>query len=621
MKADISKRMEQLRYEIRRHDYLYYVLNEPEISDQQYDRLFAELKELEREHPDLVTPDSPTQRVAGEPSEGFTQVRHRVPMLSIDNTYNAEELRAFDARVRKQLGTGDYDYIVELKIDGAAMNLTYERGMLKTAATRGDGTTGDDVTANVRTIRAVPLVLQHKDEVPELIEVRGEVYMPTASFKTLNKRREQEGEPLFANPRNAAAGSLKLLDSQITASRKLSFFAYSVGEVSKPVAKTHWDLLAAFKKWGLPVNPNTARAGDIDKVIQICNEWDSKRAGLPYQIDGMVIKVNRLDQHDSLGSTGRAPRWCISFKFAAEQAQTVVEKIEINVGKSGIVTPVAIFGAVQLAGTTVKRASLHNFDEVARLDIREGDTVVVEKAGEIIPQIVEVKKDLRPLGARPYHAPTHCPVCNSKLVKDPDGVYIRCLNPDCLGTLKERLIYFAGRDQMDIEGMGPAMVESLVDSGLVNSFADLYKLKKSDLLGLERMGEKSASKLIDGIERSKTQPLSRFLTALGIRQIGSHWTELLADEFGSLEAIMDSDLETLEHAIYTPNAKKSKAMESVLARNIYNYFRNPENHKIISELLDAGVQAKHPHKAKGTALAGKTFVITGTLDNYSRSQA
>ena len=445
MTTDIRKRIEQLRAEIRRHDYLYYVLNQPEITDQQYDKLFAELKSLEEKHPELITPDSPTQRVSERPIEGFAQVRHAVPMLSMDNTYNAEELRAFDERVAKGLESKDYDYVVELKIDGLAVSLRYEKGVLVFGATRGDGSKGDDVTHNIRTIKAIPLRLT--GDVPETIEVRGEVYMPTKSFVGLNKQREKEGEPLFANPRNAAAGSLKLLDSKITAQRNLSFFAYAIGEVSKPLAKDHYEALQVFKKLGLPVNPHIKKAKNIDEVIEICNSWDDKRDKLEYQIDGMVVKVNNLEQREILGSSSRSPRWCISYKFAAEQAETKVESIDVQVGKGGTLTPVANLTPVLLAGTTVKRASLHNFDQVSRLDVREGDTVIIEKAGEIIPQVVEVKKDKRLDHTIPFQIPTTCPECGGIVQKDEDGVYIRCINDYCPAKIKEQIGYFAARDQ------------------------------------------------------------------------------------------------------------------------------------------------------------------------------
>jgi DNA ligase (NAD+) len=613
MAQDAKKRIEQLRQEIRRHDYLYYVLNQPKISDQQYDALFVELKTLEQANPQFVTADSPTQRVAGVPLEGFATVRHAAPMLSIDNTYSAEELMAFDERIRKLLGTKDYDYVVELKIDGLAISLRYERGKLATAATRGDGEVGDDVTTNVRTIKAVPLVLLAARKIPDVLEVRGEVYMPTKAFTELNKVREQAGEPLFANPRNAAAGSLKLLDARTTAERKLSFFAYATGELSKPLAEDHYRTLQKFKELGLPVNPNIEKAKDINEVIDICSGWSEKRSKLAYQIDGMVIKINRFEQRDILGATGRAPRWCISYKFAAEQAQTIIESIDVQVGKTGILTPVANLRPVPLAGTTVKRASLHNFDELDRLDVRCGDTVVIEKAGEIIPQVMEVIKEQRPAGTVPFKPPKKCPICGSVVAKDKDGVYIRCLNPNCFGQLKERLRYFAGRDQMDIENLGPALIEQLVEAGLVKNFADLYKLKNSDLLTLERMAEKSASNVIDAIEESKTQPLWRLIAGLGIRHIGGQTAQILADYFGSLDALMAADEEKLQ-AIDQVGPK--------VAESVYRYFRNERNVVIIKELLATGVKPEQPQKVKAKGkLAGKTIVVTGELENFTRQQA
>jgi DNA ligase (NAD+) len=441
----------------------------------------------------------------------------------MDNTYNAEELRAFDERVAKGRGGRDYDYVVELKIDGVAISLRYEKGKLVKAATRGDGRVGDDITANVRTIKAVPLALMaDKAKIPEVLEVRGEAYMPTKAFVELNKQREKAGEVSFANPRNATAGSLKLLDSKITAQRNLAFFAYATGEISQPLAKDHYEMLQIFKRLGLPVNPHIKRAKDINEVIEICNSWADKRQDLPYQIDGMVVKVNRLDQREILGFTGRAPRWCISYKFAAEQAETVVESIDVQVGKGGTLTPVANLTPVFLAGTTVKRASLHNFDQMKRLDVREGDTVVIEKAGEIIPQVVEVKKERRPKGTSPFKPPKKCPNCGGDVRKDEEGVFLRCVNPHCLGQLKERIRYFAGRGQMDIEHLGEALIDQLVDSGLVRNFADIYKLTKEDLIELERMADKSAQNVIDSIEASKTRPLWRLVAGLGIRHIGGH---------------------------------------------------------------------------------------------------
>ncbi len=610
MAEEVKKRIEQLRGEIRKHDYQYYVLNQPVITDQRYDEFFAELKALEQANPSLITPDSPTQRVSERPLEGFATVRHSVPMLSMDNTYNAQELRAFDERVSRQLGGEDYDYVVELKIDGLAISLRYENGELVTAATRGDGEVGDDVTANVRTIKAVPLVLLSDSGIPDVLEVRGEVYMPTTSFVELNKLRVEAGEPAFANPRNAAAGSLKLLDPKITAERNLSFFAYATGELSEPLAANHYQTLQKFKKLGLPVNPNIESAKNIDEVINICIKYTEQQPALDYHIDGMVIKINRFGQRDILGATGRAPRWCISYKFPAERAQTTVESIDIQVGKSGILTPVANLTAVQLSGTTVKRASLHNFDELNRLNVGVGDTVVIEKAGEIIPQVIEVMA--KAAVNIPFEIPTKCPSCGSAVVRDQEGVYIRCLNPDCIGQLKERLKYFAGRGQMDIGNLGVALIEQLVEVGLVNNFADLYKLRKSQLIELERMAEKSAENVIKAIEKSKTQPLWRLITALGIRHIGSQSAQILAEHFGSLDALMKADVQTLE------------AIDQIgptMAESVYEYFRKPDNQVVIDELLAAGVKPKQPQMKRSDKLMGKTIVVTGTLTNFSRQQA
>jgi DNA ligase (NAD+) len=611
MAKDVKKQIEQLRKEIRRHDYLYYVLNQPRITDRQYDRLFTKLKKLEAANPQFVTADSPTQRVSDRPLEGFTTVRHAVPMLSMDNTYNADELRAFDERVAKQLASRDYDYVIELKIDGLAISLRYEEGILVTAATRGNGEVGDDVTANVRTIRAVPLVLLDGDKIPAVLEVRGEVYMPTSSFAELNRLRAEAGEPPFANPRNAAAGSLKLLDARITAARNLSFFAYATGQASEPLAANHFESLRKFKELGLPVNPNIKQARDINEAIEICDGWSDKRSDLDYQIDGMVIKINRFEQRDILGATGRAPRWCISYKFAAEQAETTVESIDVQVGKSGILTPVANLTPVLLAGTTVKRASLHNFDELKRLGVGQGDTVVIEKAGEIIPQVIEVKSKATE-NVPVFEIPKTCPICGSVAVKDEDGVYIRCVNRDCPGQLKERLKYFAGRGQMDIENLGPALIDQLIENELVGNFADLYKLSKDQLAGLERMAEKSAENVINAIKKSKTRPLWRLVAALGIRHIGGRSAQILAECFGSLSALMKAGEEKLAEI---------DQIGPTMAKSIFEYFHDPENRSVIDQLLAAGVKPEQPKIRRSDKLVGKTIVVTGTLENLSRQQA
>jgi DNA ligase (NAD+) len=480
------------------------------------------------------------------------------------------------------------------------------------ASTRGDGTLGELVTENVRTIHDVPLKLK-SDTPPAYLNVRGEVFMRRDTFEALNIRRLAEGAPPFANPRNAAAGSLKLLDARITATRNLSFFAYGIGEVSELPAEDHYRTLQQFRKFGIPVHPQVRKAKDIEEAITICNEWSDKRLKLDYQIDGMVIKINSYDQRDILGATGRAPRWCISYKFPAERAQTVVESITVQVGKTGALTPVANLQPVQLAGTTVKRASLHNFDELRRLDVRPGDTVLIEKAGEIIPQVVEVRKEFRPEGAKPFPAPKKCPNCGSDVVKDDAYVYIRCPNPDCYGQLKERLRYFAGRDQMDIEHLGVALIEQLIEAGLVKTFADIYRLRKDDLLALERMGEKSAQNVLKAIEVSKTQPLWRFLAGLGIRHVGSQSAQILADHFGSLDALMNAGQEELQ-AI--------DQVGPIMAESVYQYFRTARNRTVIDDLLAAGVRPQPPAPKKRTGtLQGKTVVVTGTLRDFSRQQA
>lgn len=609
MKKDISEKIQSLREQIRKHDYLYYVLDKPQITDQEYDKLFSELKKLEEQHPEFITPDSPTQRVSGQPVEGFKQVTHAIPMLSIDNTYSEEELRTFDKRVAKLIETKDYSYVVELKIDGLAMSLRYEKKLLVLGATRGDGTKGDDVTHNIKTIKAIPLRLE--DQPPEVLEVRGEVYMPKKAFAKLNEEKEKNGEPLFANPRNAAAGSLKQLDPRITAKRNLSFFAYSLGETSKAIAKTHYENMEKLKQFGLPINPYITKAKDIDEVIDICNKWEKKRHELDYQIDGLVIKVDELKYYDTLGTTGRAPRWCMSYKYAAEQAETKVLSIDVQVGKTGILTPVANLEPVLLAGTTVKRASLHNFDEIDRLDVREGDTVMIEKAGEIIPQVVEIKKEHRHKDAKPFKPPAKCPVCSSKVEKDPAGVYIRCVSTSCPAQLKEKLRYFAGRDQMDIENLGPALIEQLVDKGLVKDFSDLYKLDVFALLSLERMAQKSAQNVLDGIEKSKSQPLARLLSAIGILHVGQQNAEILAEHFGSLDALEKATVEELS---------KINHIGPVLAKSIHEYFHNEANLKVIDKLIKAGVNPEQKKTKKSNKLEGKTFVVTGTLENFSRSQ-
>jgi DNA ligase (NAD+) len=614
----VEKEINGLREKIHRHDYLYYAENRPEISDQEYDRLFARLKELEAAHPDLITPDSPTQRVGGEPMEGFRHVKHALPMMSIDNTYNESEVREFDKRVAKGLEGRPYEYLVDPKVDGVSASLRYEKGRLALGATRGDGRTGDDITANIRTIRAVPLML-HGQGWPKVLEVRGEVYWPRKAFDAYNERREKEGEEPFANPRNATAGTLKSLDSKAIADRGLSFVAHGSGEIIGEDFKTAEAMFKSFKSWGIPVSPNQRLCKTVDDVIRFIEEWEPKRHKLEYETDGLVIKVNRIDQRDILGVTSRYPRWCIAYKYAAEQAESKLLAVDFQVGKLGTITPRAVMEPTQLSGTIVRHASLHNFDQVERLGeghdgLRIGDSVLVEKAGEIIPQVLRITKEGKPRGAR-IKPPTKCPVCKGEVAKDEGGVYIRCINPACEAQLKERLRYFCGRDQMDIEGGGEVLVNQLVDAGLVHQYADLYSLadRRDKLLALERMGEKSADNLLAGIEESKKRPLSRVLAALNIRHVGSSTAELLAEHFGDMAKIAEASIDELDEI---------EGVGPELAASIHQFFSSDAGRKTWQALRDAGVNMKEPRRRTGGAqpLAGKTVVVTGTLGKFSRSE-
>ncbi|HKQ47990.1 MAG TPA: NAD-dependent DNA ligase LigA [Phycisphaerae bacterium] len=611
-----AKEIDQLREQIRRHDYLYFVDATPEISDREYDRIFARLKELEAAHPELVTPDSPTQRVGGEPLEGFAHVRHALPMMSIDNTYSEEEVREFDRRVAKGLEGRPYEYVVEPKVDGVSASLRYEKGRLVLAATRGDGRTGDDITANIRTIRAVPLSLRDRGW-PEVLEARGEVYWPRKAFDAYNERRKKEGEEPFANPRNATTGTLKSLDSRAIADRRLAFVTHGAGEIVGREFKTGDEMFKAFRGWGLPVNPHHRVCKEIEAVIAFIEEWEPRRHELEYETDGLVIKVNRIDQRAILGVTSRYPRWCIAYKYAAEQAESQLLAVDFQVGKLGTITPRAVMEPMQLSGTIVRHASLHNFDQVERLGeghdgLRIGDTVLVEKAGEIIPQVLKIMKEGKPRGAR-IKPPTKCPVCKGDVAKDEGGVYVRCINPACEAQLKERLRYFCGRDQMDIEGGGEVLVNQLVDAGLVHQYADLYGLakKRDKLLELERMGEKSADNLLAGIEESKKRPLSRVLAAMNIRHVGSSTADLLAEHFGDMEKIASATVDELDEI---------EGVGPELAASIHQFFNSESGRKSWQALRDAGVNIKEPKRRTSGAqpLAGKTVVVTGTLEKYSR---
>ena len=613
-----EQQLAQLREKIRHHDHKYYVLNTPELSDQEYDALYKSLNDLETAHPTLITKDSPTQRVGGKPLEGFDTVKHAMPMLSVDNTYSADELRLFDQRVKKGLGDDvTFNYIVEPKIDGVAISLRYEQGILVLAATRGDGTLGDNVTANVRTINAIPLKLISQNgqtDIPDVLEVRGEIFMPTDVFNTLNTHRiENEDEP-FANPRNATAGSLKLLDAKTVATRKLDAFLYALGEVTPDgFTQSHYETLDKINDLTLPVNNVYQKADDIEQVIAVIESWDDKKNNQRYMIDGMVVKVDGIKHQSLLGQTARAPRWCIAYKFAAEQAETTLLSIDVQVGKTGALIPVANLAPVQLAGTTVSRASLHNFEELARKDIRVGDLVVVEKAGEIIPQVVMPLVDKRSKSCKPFTVPTSCPECGGRVEKDDESVALRCINPDCQAQLIERIKHFAGRKQMDIDGLGSALVEQLVKEKKITSIADLYRLTKDNLITMERMGDKSADNLVNALHDSKQRPLEKVLAALSIMHVGAKVAKVLANNLLTLDTIKNSDVETLV-AI--------DEIGEVIAQSIYDFFHT-DSSSIIEELRTLGLSMTGPDAStiapKGV-LTGKSVVVTGSFTDYSRKE-
>jgi DNA ligase (NAD+) len=607
----VRQRCELLRSEIERHNRLYYVEAAPEISDEAFDALMRELQDIEAQYPALRTPDSPTQRVGGEPIEEFETVEHTVPMRSIDNTYNAAELRAFDERVRRGLaGNGTPEYVVELKIDGVAISVRYEQGVMTRSATRGDGLRGDNVTANVRTIRMLPMRLEASP--PPVIEARGEVYMKRAELDRLNRIREEEGQSPFANPRNATAGTLKLLAPKLVAKRRLHIAFYDMAVLDGEEPGSHWETLKALEAYGLPSNPSYTRCETIDHVLEVCSEWGDKRHSLDFQIDGLVIKVNATAQRRRLGATSKSPRWAIAYKYPAEVAQTKLLNIAVQVGKTGVLTPVAEMAPVSLAGTVVKRATLHNFEDLEKKDVRIGDTVEIEKAGEVIPQVLRYVPDKRPPGAKRFVAPARCPVCRSEVKKDPDGVYVRCLNPACPAQIKGRLEHFASRNAMDIEGLGTAIIEQLVDRGLVKDFADIYDLEQKSLEDLERMGPKSAANLIAAIQGSKMRPLSRLLNGLGIRHVGSHIADVLAGYFETIETLMNASIEDLTAV---------PEVGEIVAASIHDFFNTEANRKLIRRLRDHGLnmEESRPEPSEGPRpFEGKTIVVTGALENYTR---
>jgi DNA ligase (NAD+) len=608
-----EKRIKELREIINYHNKQYYVYDNPVISDAEYDKLMRELEELERKFPEFITPDSPTQRVGGEPLPAFRQVTHRVPMMSLADAFDERELTDFHRRVTEAVGD-KVEYVVELKIDGLAISLTYEDGILTTAATRGDGVVGEDVTQNVKTIKSVPLRLDFPEgKRPSVIEVRGEVYLPKEGFRKLNEEREDMELPLFANPRNAAAGSLRQLDPKVTASRPLSTFMYGVGYAEGVEFKTHYEILEFYKEIGLRVNPHIVLLKNFQDVIDYCLGWADKRDTLPYEIDGLVIKVNSLEQQRMLGATAKSPRWAVAYKFPAEKKTTVIEDIIVRVGRTGILTPTAVLTPVRIAGSTVSRATLHNEDYIKDKDIRIGDTVVVQKAGDIIPEVVEVIKEKRTGKELEFKMPHRCPECGADAIRLPGEAAYRCTGVSCPAQIRRSIIHFASRDAMDIRGLGPAIVSLLLERGLIKNAADLYYLKREDIVPLERMGEKSAANLLSAIEKSKGQPLDRLIYALGIPFIGSKAASILADAFGSMNNLANA---TYEELINIPE------IGDKMAESIVTFFKQDQTRKLLSRLKEAGVNMEAEKKQEGPRpLEGLTFVLTGTLERYTRQQA
>lgn len=604
----LASEAERLRAQLRHHEHQYYVLDAPEISDADYDALMRRLQEIEREHPELATPDSPTKRVGGAPREGFVQVRHSTPMLSLDNALNEGELREFDRRVSDLLKGEPYCYAGELKMDGLSMAVRYEDGCFVQAITRGDGEVGEDVTENARTIRSLPLSAHTRRP---RFEVRGEVVMPNKAFQTLNAERESQGLPRYANPRNSAAGSLRMLDPTITAARRLDFYAYFLLVDGQPARESHWESLEELKEMGFKVNPHRRLCGDVADLFTWAAGFDAKRDELPYEIDGVVAKVDSIAQQKKLGWTAKAPRWAIALKYAARQAETVLENIEVQVGRTGVLTPVAHLKPVQVSGVTVSRATLHNEDEIERLGLAIGDTVVLERSGDVIPKIVRVAQHGE--ARHKFHMPHKCPVCGEAVTRVEGEVASRCVNPDCPARLKETIRFFAGRGVMDIDGMGEALVDQLVDRGFVKSVADLYDLTLEQLVGLERMGQKSAERILRGIEASKSRPLPRVLNGLSIPFVGERTAQLLAEEFGSLDALAGADADTLQRA---------QEVGPKVAQSIYAFFQTKHSHELIERLRKAGLTFTHEKpKREGGPFSGMTFVVTGTLPSLSREEA
>ena len=616
--AAIEKKIEALREKIRHHEYRYYVLDAPEISDAEFDALMNELKRLEAEHPKLITPDSPTQRVGGKPREGFVKAKHSSPMLSLDNAYSEEELRDWERRVHELSGRTDIEYMCELKLDGMSLALVYRDGRLERGITRGDGSVGEDVTLNVRTVRSVPLVVAKdklkKAGIPADFEVRGEMLMPLAAFRKLNEERERQGLAVFANPRNFTAGTVRQLEPSITAQRRMDYFAYMLLKDGRTYFDRQSKAMDAMELAGFKVNPNRKLAKNLEEVWKFIQSWEGRRESLPYEIDGIVIKVDRTAWQQELGFTGKAPRWAIAYKYAARGAVTQIENIVPQVGRTGKLTPVAWLKPVPIGGTTVSRATLHNMDEIERLGVKIGDWVEVERGGDVIPKVVKVVEDDKdhPRGDKQFEMPEHCPVCGGNVVRTPGEVDHRCVNANCPAKLQGTILHFASRHVMDIDGLGEVLVNQLTERGLVKNVADLYKLTKDDLLQLERMGEKSAENVLEEIAASKKLPLERVIYGLGIRFVGERTAQFLAEHFGALDAIMKASAEELEEV---------NEVGPRIAESIVEFFADEHNRKLVGDLRKAGLTFTGQKKEKGTKLAGKTFVLTGTLARRTRDEA
>ncbi len=610
-KGEAEKRIKELREEVRYHDRKYYVENEPEISDYEYDRLVKELEALEDAYPDLVNPDSPTQRVGSEEISEFASVDHKAKMLSLDNTYNAGELRDFDRRMRERLDKDEVDYVVELKIDGLGVALLYEDKKFTRGATRGDGKRGEDITPNLKTIHSIPLKLTDDTELKN-VEVRGEVYMPRSPFDQMNEEREKEGKEPFANPRNAAAGTVRNKDPRVAAGRPLDIFVYTLSYNEEGEFKTHWECMQEMRRAGFRINENIAKLRGVDEVLEHIGKWDEERIDLGYEIDGMVVKVNDLEYQEKLGATSKHPRWAIAYKFEPVRKTTEVKDIEVHVGRTGALTPVAVLEPVQLSGTTVARASLHNEDEIERKDVRIGDTVLVEKAGEIIPQVVKVSREARSGSEKKFEMPEKCPVCGSEAKRIGGEVVRRCINAQCPAQVRQRIEHWASKGAMDIDGLGPKVLDKLIENGLVEDISDLYGLDKDEVAGLERLGQKSAENLLVEIEESKEKGMARALYGLGVRFVGDHVAYILADHYGSVDELAGAP----EHEL-----SKIDEVGPRIAESVVSFFDNDDNLELIEKLRNSGVSFEAKGEKKRRVLEGKRFVFTGALDKYTRKEA